>query len=147
MSMLIHSLALTAAVLAVGYFALLLRGALVRQSRLAQLHGQPFIVPQAEFPVDEILRKTNIRVKVEHAFDNIEITKRAVEVGLGLALVPHITVVDEVRHGKLKALDLADGSVDRPIGLLTRKRAELSLPARKFIELLVAPLKARASHA
>src|SRR3989338_4316394 len=117
-----------------------------KQVRLAQLHGQPFIVPQAEFPVDEMLRKTNIRVKVLHAFDNIEITKRAVEVGLGLALVPRITVVDEVQRGKLKALDLADGPAYRPIGLLTRKRAELSLPARKFIDLLVAPFKARTSH-
>ena len=110
-----------------------------KQIRLAQLHGQPFIVPQAEFPMDEILRKTKIRVKVMHAFDNIEITKRAVEVGLGLALVPRITVVDEVQRGKLKALELADGPADRAIGLLTRKRAELSLPARKFVDLLVAP--------
>ncbi len=117
-----------------------------KKIRLAQLHGQPFIVPQAEFPVDEILRKTNIRVKVMHAFDNIEITKRAVEVGLGLALVPQLTVADEVRYGKLKALDLAEGPFERPIGLLVRKRAELSLPARKFIDLLVAPFKARSSH-
>lgn len=109
-----------------------------KQIPLAQLHGQPFIVPQAEFPVDEILRKTNIRVKVMHAFDNIEITKRAVEVGLGLALVPHITVADEVQLGRLKALDLAGGPFERPIGMLTRKRAELSLPARKFIDLLTA---------
>lgn len=114
--------------------------------RLAQLHGQPFIVPQAEFPVDEILRKTNIRVKVMHAFDNIEITKRAVEVGLGLALVPQLTVADEVRYGKLKALDLAEGPFERPIGMITRKRAELSLPARTFIHLLVAPLTGRPSR-
>ena len=117
-----------------------------KQVRLAQLHGQPFIVPQAEFPVDEMLRKTNIRVKVMHAFDNIEITKRAVEVGLGLALVPRITVMDEVQRGKLKALDLAGGPFERPIGILTRKRAELSLPARKFIDLLAAPLKTSPSH-
>jgi DNA-binding transcriptional LysR family regulator len=109
-----------------------------QQIRLAQLHGQPFIVPQAEFPVDEILRNTDIRVKVVHAFDNIEITKRAVEAGLGLALVPRITVADEVQLGRLKALDLAGGPFERPIGLLTRRRAELSMPARKLIDLLVA---------
>ncbi len=114
--------------------------------RLAQLHGQPFIVPQAEFPVDEILSKTSIRVKVAHAFDNIEITKRAVEVGLGLALVPSNTVVEEVRTGRLKALELAEGPFERPIGILTRTRAELSVPAQKFIELLTGPA-ARARHA
>lgn len=114
--------------------------------RLAQLHTQPFIVPQAEFPVDEILRKTKIRVKVVHAFDNIEITKRAVEVGLGLALVPRVTVLDEVRHGALKVLDFMEGPFERPIGLLVRKRAELSLPARKFIDLLVTRSKLRTRH-
>ncbi len=90
--------------------------------------------------MDDILRGTNIRVKVVHAFDNIEITKRAVEVGLGLALVPQITVVDEVLYGKLKALDLAEGPFERTIGIITRKRAELSLPARKFIDLLTAAI-------
>ena len=113
---------------------------------LAQLQDQPFIVPQAEFPVDEILRGTNTRVKVAHAFDNIEITKRAVEVGLGLALVPQITVADEVRYGKLKALELAEGPFERTIGIITRKRAELSLPARKFIDILITPLKTPPSH-
>ena len=117
-----------------------------KQIRLAQLHGQPFIVPQAEFPVDQIFQKTKFRVKVVHAFDNIEITKRAVEVGLGLALVPQITVVEEVQRGRLKALELAEGPFERPIGILTRKRAELSVPARTFIDLLVASLKGRAGH-
>ena len=118
-----------------------------KQIRLAQLHGQPFIVPQAELPVDEMLRKTRVRGKVVHAFDNIEITKRAVEVGLGMALVPHITVRDEIQHGKLSALNLADGPSDRPIGLLTRKRAELALPAQKFIDLLLAAPPARTRRA
>src|SRR3989338_10066150 len=89
-----------------------------KQIRLSQLHGQPFIVPQAEFPIDEILQKTAVRVKVAHAFDNIEITKRAVEVGLGLALVPSITVVDEIRAGKLRSINLTEGPFERPIGLL-----------------------------
>jgi DNA-binding transcriptional LysR family regulator len=109
-----------------------------KQIRLEQLHGQPFIVAQAEFPVDEILRKTAIRVQVMHAFDNIEITKRAVAVGLGLALVPLVTVADDIQRGTLRALNLAGGTFECPIGILTRKRAELSLPARKFIEILAA---------
>jgi DNA-binding transcriptional LysR family regulator len=117
-----------------------------RQIRLADLETQPFIVSQAEFPVDEILRKTRVRVKVMHAFDNIEITKRAVALGLGLALVPRITVMDEMRRGKLKALDLADGPTDCPVGLLTRRRGERSLAAQKFIELLTGAAARSASR-
>jgi len=111
-----------------------------RRVSITQLHDQPFIVPQAEFPIDEILRKTAVRVKVVHAFDNIEITKRAVEIGLGMALVPLVTVANEARAGRLKVLELTEGTFERPVGILTRKRAELSLPARKLIELLTAPL-------
>ncbi len=112
-----------------------------RKIGLAKLHDQPFIVPVAEFPVDQIFQRTKFRVKVVHAFDNIEITKRAVEVGLGLALVPRITVAEEVRRGKLRAIELAEGPFDRPIGLVTRKGAELSVAAKAFIDLLKTPLK------
>lgn len=41
----------------------------------------------------------------------------------------------------------AEGPFERPIGILTRKQAEPSLPAREFVDLLVAPLKARTRHA
>ena len=63
------------------------------------------------------------------------------EVGLGLALVPQITITDEIQYGHLKALELAEGPFERTIALITRKRAELSLPAQKFIELLATPRK------
>jgi len=49
--------------------------------------------------------------------------------------------VDEVQRGKVQSLELIGGPFERPIGILTRKRAELSLPAQKFIELLVAAPK------
>lgn len=110
-----------------------------KRVRLAQLHGEPFIVQQAEFPVDDIFRKTKIRVKVVHAFENIEITKRAVEIGLGLAIVPRVAIIDEVKSGKLKAIEFSEGPFERRIAIITRKRAALSLPARKFIDLLTAP--------
>lgn len=114
---------------------------------LAELQDQPFIVPQAEFPVEDILRGTRIRVKIVHAFENIEITKRAVEIGLGLAFVPAITVVEETRHGTLKVLPLAGGPFERAIGIITRKRRNLSLPAQKFIELLTTPNTPRPARA
>ena len=76
-------------------------------------------------------------MKVVHAFENIEITKRAVEIGLGMALVPRITIAEEIQRGKLKVIELAEGPFERRVEIITRKRAELSLPARKFIDLLI----------
>ena len=103
---------------------------------LKDLSGQPFIVPQAELPLEKVLRQARIRVNVVHAFDNIEITKRAVEIGLGLALVPRVTVDREADTGRLKILDFVEGPFERPLGILTRKHAELSPAAEKFIATL-----------
>lgn len=108
---------------------------------LKQLRDQPFIAMQTGIPtrkaVDDILRKVRVQVNVVHAFDNIEIIKRAVAVGSGLSIVPDATVRSEVQAGMLKRLELTEGPFERPIGILTRKHAERSLAMQKFIDTLI----------
>lgn len=78
-----------------------------------------------------------VRANIVHLLENIEITKRAVEVGLGVALVPKTAVAGEVKAGQLRPLDLAEGPFDRPIGVVTRKGEALSAPAQKFVHTLL----------
>ena len=82
-------------------------------------------------------------MRVVHEFDNIEIVKRAVEIGSGVALVPYQTVVGEAKSGTLKTLELAEGPFYRPLGIVTRKGRELSLASRHFIRMLLAPTAAQ----
>ena len=108
---------------------------------LKRLTGKPFIAMQASSltrkALDRIMRRHGVKVNVVHEFDNLELIKRAVEVGVGVSIVPQGTVRTEVDHGTLKQIDLAEGPLEQPIKILTKKYAERSLPAQKFLSALL----------
>jgi DNA-binding transcriptional LysR family regulator len=86
--------------------------------------------------IDRVLQKHDIRVDVKLEFDNIETIKRAVEVGIGVSLLPEPTVRREVAAGTLVAVPLQNNELIRPLGIIYRKGKELSPTATTFIELL-----------
>ena len=69
-------------------------------------------------------------------FDNIETIKRAVEVGLGVAIVPRPSVLDEQRSGRLTVISLEEPEWQRSVGIIYRGDRALSTAARKLVELL-----------
>lgn len=110
---------------------------------LSRLHGQPFVAMQTGSPVrravDRLLKDAGTQVHIVHEFDNVELVKRAVEVGVGCALVPRKTVANEVRAGTLSQLELVGGPFEQPVGILTRKGAERSAPVQRLIAALLSP--------
>ncbi|MBI3324099.1 MAG: LysR family transcriptional regulator [Candidatus Omnitrophica bacterium] len=109
-----------------------------RRVSLEQLSGQPFVLMAHDgSTMKDLLRQAHVRVKIVRLLDNIEIVKRAVEVGSGVALVPQIAVADDAKVGRLKPLDLAEGPIERTIGIVARKGATLSMPAQKFVQTLL----------
>ncbi len=107
---------------------------------LRQLDSQPFVAFHQDIPtrmaIDEIFRSHGVSVITRAEFDNIELIKRAVEIGLGISLVPSVTVKSEIQAGLLKALSLLEGPFMRPIAVLYRRGRSLPLAVRKFIEVL-----------
>jgi len=86
--------------------------------------------------IDRVLNTHGVSVDVKLAFDNVETIKRAVEVGIGVSLLPEPTVRREVEAGTLKQVPLETSELVRPLGVIYRKGKELSSTAEKFIELL-----------
>ena len=86
--------------------------------------------------VDRVLRGANVAVDVVMEFDNIETIKRAVEVEVGVSIVPLVTVQSEVRAGSLVAVPFEDRGLVRNLGILVRKGRERTQAMTKFIELL-----------
>lgn len=86
--------------------------------------------------IDRVLHSHGVGVEVKLAFDNVETIKRAVEVGIGVGLLPEPTVRREVESGTLKQVPLETGELIRPLGIIFRKGKELSGTAMRFIELL-----------
>ena len=111
-----------------------------RSVPVSALDGESFVAFDRAVPtrraVDRILRGHGANVRITTEFDNIETIKRSVEAGLGVSIVPEDTVKNEVRAGTLAALGFTDGPFTRPVGIIHRKRREISPPARAFVELL-----------
>src|SRR4051812_17336374 len=107
----------------------------------ASLRGEAFVAFDRSVPtrraIDRALRRHRVTVQITTEFDNIETIKRSVEAGLGVSIVPEDTVRNEVRAGTLVALPLGDERLMRPVGIIHRRRHELSAPARAFADLLV----------
>lgn len=108
-----------------------------------ELNGQDFVLFERDTPTrkatDKILKACGVEVKKIAEFDNIETMKRAVEVGFGLAILPAPSITDEIRTGRLAVVELAEKEWSRPVGVIYRSDRELSLAAKKFIQILQLP--------
>jgi DNA-binding transcriptional LysR family regulator len=90
---------------------------------------------------DRILKAHGAEITRIAEFDNIETIKRAVEVGFGLAILPYPAVIEAERKGLLSVVKLVEKEWVRPVGVLYRSDRNLSVAAKKFIQLLETPVK------
>lgn len=107
---------------------------------IRELENRPFVAFTTDLTIrretDKLFRKHRVTVDAQQQFDNIENIKRAVEIGLGVSLLPLPTVRREVDFGTLSAIPLSDVRFERPLGIVHKRHKHLSTAAEKFIELL-----------
>lgn len=108
--------------------------------KVSDLNGREFVVFERDVPTrkatDRILKENGVEIAKVAEFDNIETIKRAVEVGFGLAIVPAPTVSGASASGRLAVIELAEDYWVRSVGVIYRSDRNLSLAAKKFVELL-----------
>ena len=113
--------------------------------KVADLNGQDFVHFERDVPtrkaLDKIFKTNGVEVKKVAEFDNIETIKRAVEVGFGLAIVPEPAVSEAKKAGSLAVIQLAEKYWVRSVGVIHRSDKNLSLAAKKFLQLLENPVK------
>jgi LysR family transcriptional regulator, transcriptional activator of the cysJI operon len=111
-----------------------------KRVKVTELNGQDFVLFERDVPtrkaMDKIFKENGVEVKKVAEFDNIETIKRAVEVGFGLAIVPEPAVAEARKAGTVVVVPLAEKYWVRSVGLIHRSDRNLSLAAKKFIELL-----------
>ncbi len=104
------------------------------------LQGQKFVGYERDIPTrkasDRILREHGVKPTYVLEFDNIETIKRAVEIGLGCAIVPRMTVENEIARGTLRMLEFQEGTFLRPLAIIYKRGRELSPAVLKFVEVL-----------
>ena len=108
------------------------------------LSNKSFVTFSAGLPtrlaIDRYVTQQNIRVMVRFEDENIEMLKKAVEVGIGVALVPSKSVRREKRSGNLIVSTLKGKPLKRPTGIVRLKNYSISQAAGFFLkELLKKP--------
>jgi DNA-binding transcriptional LysR family regulator len=110
------------------------------QIKVKELKGRDFVLFERDIPTrkatDKILKSYDVDIRKVAEFDNIETIKRSVEVGFGLAIVPHPSVIDEEKNNQLAVVELAEKDWIRPVGVVYRTDRTLSIAAKKFVQLL-----------
>ncbi len=105
---------------------------------LAALAGVPFIGFDREAPtrkaIDKLFREKGLELTPVMEMDNVETIKRAVEMGLGVTVLPAATVQHEISQGTLVAKPFAEGTYTRPIGLLVRKGKYLDRASQAVLD-------------
>lgn len=80
--------------------------------------------------------KTPLRINVE--LPSLEAIKRFVAMGNGVALVPGLTVRDELARGELVQVQVPELRIDRQLLLIHRRNAVLSHAAQAFLKCVKA---------
>lgn len=85
--------------------------------------------------LDMAFQHAGVPMQVAMNLSSMEVMKRFVESGLGVAVMPRIAVADEAQHGRLVAIPITDLPA-RTIGLVERKDTRRSPAAVAFLHLL-----------
>jgi DNA-binding transcriptional LysR family regulator len=105
---------------------------------LNALSGVPFIAFDREAPtrkaIDRLFKDRGLDLNPVMEMDNVETIKRAVEMGLGVSVLPSATVHHELATGTLVSKPFAEGPFTRPIGLLVRKGKYLDRASQAVLD-------------
>lgn len=111
--------------------------------KLKALNGERMVGFDPDVPtrkaIDGMLKHQSVHVEFAAQFDNIETVKRAVEIGLGVAILPEETIVSEVAQGSLTMVRL-EGDYFRPLAIIWKRTKVLSPAVRTFMQFLKKPL-------
>jgi len=111
-----------------------------QQLPVSALDGEKFVGFEKGIPtrqaLDRLFAEKEIAVQYVAELDNIEMVKRLVEVGAGIAVIPEKSCVHEVQSGSLVKVELSDKDLLRPIGIIYRTGKHFSPAVEKFIEYL-----------
>ena len=82
-------------------------------------------------------RQAGVVPNVAMELDSLEATKRMVEEGLGIALVPLVTIERELENGSLVRIDIVDAPpLKRPISLIYKRHRKRPRTVQAFIDTL-----------
>ena len=112
----------------------------VREVRPSDLTGLDFIGFDEELPirreVDRFLRENGVEVNRTLHFDNLQMIKEAVAIGSGVSIVPARVLQAEIEMGRIVAVPMVAPGLERPLGIIYRRRKKFNRATQAFLDLL-----------
>jgi len=112
----------------------------IRELRPSELNGSDFIGFDQELPirreVDRFLKENDVNVNQTLHFDNLQMIKEAVALGSGVSIVPARVLQAELEMGRIVAVPLAAPGLERPLGIIYRRRKKFNRATQAFLDLL-----------
>ena len=104
------------------------------------LNAVDFVGFDEELPirsaVDRFLKEAGVEVNLTVHFDNIEMVKEAVAHRVGVSIMPHRVMREDIRQKRLAAIRIAGAALYRPLGIIHRKKKRFQPVAQAFLDLL-----------
>jgi DNA-binding transcriptional LysR family regulator len=101
----------------------------------------PLILFTPETPtrraIDRFFRKHGVRPNIVMELDHIATIKHAVEVDIGISIVPLNAIEQEIGRNTIVYLPFSDKHFVRPLGILYRKGRSLSVATQKLLDVLM----------
>ena len=88
---------------------------------------------------DRVLRlyeRRHAPINIQISLPSLDGIKRAVEMGIGVAVLPRRVALTEIGRGRLVAVKVPELSAQRHVRLVFRRGAELSHAAAAFLEVV-----------
>jgi LysR family transcriptional regulator, low CO2-responsive transcriptional regulator len=107
---------------------------------LGEIGSRPLLVRERgsalQAFVSRMLDASHVQPEQHLIMANLEAIKRSVEIGLGVAIVPALSVKRELEAGRLHALNIEGVEVGRTFIYAHHKDKEMTRPAKVFLELV-----------
>ncbi|TMB98626.1 MAG: LysR family transcriptional regulator [Chloroflexi bacterium] len=109
--------------------------------RVAEAAGEPIVLFDRGSSyyglINNFFRQAGVIPNVAMELDSLEATKRMVEEGLGIALLPLVTIERELAAGTLVKVHLTDAEpMKRPISLIYRRNRKRPRSVQAFVDTL-----------
>ncbi|HEY8528782.1 MAG TPA: LysR family transcriptional regulator [Paenibacillaceae bacterium] len=83
--------------------------------------------------VDQVFRERGIQPNLVMELSSSEEAKRMVELNLGAAILPKLSVTEEIRRGTLKLIPVRELEAAHPVGVMTKAGRYLNTAMRQFL--------------
>ena len=115
---------------------------LTRKKMLAakDLADQPIIMHETgsapRKAIDDYIQRNHLNIRIPLEISSNRAIKRAVEEGIGIALISRKVAREEIQAGRLMAIPLSDPSMTRKFFIIHHKDKYISEPLQGFIDMV-----------